>query len=265
MKQIIGVLLLVLVSFATAGDGGAVRHLRKVCTVSPVKQLLDTRVRQVSWDETPLEDVIAWMRKLSPKDARVNILPRWSALRDEGVDKESPITLEMHDATVASVLTEVLDQLSGADPLTYIGRGRRLRITTRSDVRKRLTTEMYDVAEVLAQARANEINPQFFVGQSVTFVQVTVTRAGVGVQPQQLDVGSSFFTNAPQQGQQDDDDADDVMFEEDLIDWIRTTVEPDTWRVNGGEGTLAILDGVLTVRNSADVHALLGGRYYLNP
>lgn len=269
MKRLIGLVVLMAATIAGAGPRHAVRHVSKVGSVSPVKRLLDTRVRQVSWDETPLSEVIGWLRKLSPPNARVHILPRWRALEVEGVDKDSPITLELHGATVASILTEVLDQLSSADPLTYVGKGRKLRITTRSDVQSRLTTEMYDVAELLAQAQAKEIQPRFFIGQSTTFVRVTVARAGVGIEPQQLDVGGSLFggnTQGTQQGgqQNDDDDPDPAEFEADLIDWIQTTVEPDTWQVNGGAGTLAIFDGVLTVRNSADVHALLGGGYHLN-
>ncbi len=248
---------------------GQPKHIAQKRVVVPVKSpvqcLLERRVRHVAWDEHPFGEILSWLRKLSPKDARVHVLPRWSALRAEGVDRDSPITLEMHNATVSAILEEVLDQLSLADPLTYVGKDRKLRITTQSDVRKRLTTETYDVAELLAQVRAGDIQPQFFIGQSITFVEVTVTRAGVGVQPRQLDVGGSFFGTPPQQTQQNDDNnVDDTEYEAQLIEWIQNTVEPDTWQINGGPGTLAIFDGVLSVRNSADVHALLGGRYFLN-
>jgi general secretion pathway protein D len=48
-----------------------------------------------------------------------------------------------------------------------------------------------------------------------------------------------------------------------LIDLIQTTIAPDTWAVNGGEGTLSFYQplNVLVVRQTAEVHEQIGNAF----
>ncbi|RMF77886.1 MAG: hypothetical protein D6744_10790, partial [Planctomycetota bacterium] len=42
---------------------------------------------------------------------------------------------------------------------------------------------------------------------------------------------------------------------EKLLDLVTMVVEPDSWAVNGGWGSIELFSGSLVVRNTADVHA----------
>ena len=102
-----------------------------------VRALLLRKVEQVSWDETPLGEVLDWLRAQSTQHGKVNVVLRSRALAAEGIDRDSPVTLELEDVTVAEVLREVLSQLSGSDPLSYVSKGNVLRISTKSDFRRK--------------------------------------------------------------------------------------------------------------------------------
>jgi len=41
---------------------------------------------------------------------------------------------------------------------------------------------------------------------------------------------------------------------QDLIDVIQTTIEPDTWAINGGPGVIRAFRNTLVIRNSQFVH-----------
>jgi hypothetical protein len=53
----------------------------------------------------------------------------------------------------------------------------------------------------------------------------------------------------------------DVVEAEKLIEIITTTIRPETWDVNGGQGVIKYwsLGGALIIYNSADVHERIGG------
>ncbi|MCP4247416.1 MAG: hypothetical protein GY778_10250 [bacterium] len=48
---------------------------------------------------------------------------------------------------------------------------------------------------------------------------------------------------------------------DDLIALIESTVEPDTWLINGGRGTIAPFQKLLVIRNSIEVHEKIGGPF----
>ena len=239
--------------------GGSGRRVSR----SRVEVLLLQRVEQVSWDEAPFAEIVDWVRNQSDEHNRVNVMARWRALDSAGVDRQSSITLQMAETTVGQVLTEVLGQISGRDPLVYVGEDNTLKITSRSDMRRKLYTRSYDVAEIVTQSRGLRVQPRFFSGQQVDFGAVTATPgAGLGGTSQTFFIGASLFGDPADDD--DDDDVTDAELAERVIEAIVTTVAPESWRVNGGLGTLSVIDGVLIVRNSADVHELLGGAFRLD-
>lgn len=238
---------------------------------SPIRAMLGRHVERVSWDEAPFGEVLDWLRRQSTRHGKVNVRPRWRALAVAGIDDQTPVTLELEDVTVAVVLHEVLDQLSGPDPVMYVAKGNVLTISTKSNIRGRLFTRTYDVSELLARARGLRVAPQLAIGRQIHVVTAfNVPGAGVGVTTQPIDLGTTLFgpgnafdPNNPF-GRPDDDDDDEDLEEEfarELMTWIQTVIEPDSWVVNGGRGTLSIFDVLLVVRNSADVHELLGGSF----
>ncbi|NOS99085.1 MAG: hypothetical protein HOP29_00470 [Phycisphaerales bacterium] len=263
-----------------AAPGKASPVARVKSAVPPVMALLRSPVERVAWDNAPFSMVLEWLEDRGASAGPVHVRPNWRALNAEGIDKDAEVTLEMSDTNVYEILIELLDGLSNGDPLHYVGEGDVLRITTRTDLRRHLVSRSYDVNQIIAQIRGQRLNPRFDIGQTVHIVTFfPVDGAGVGVTTQPIDVGTSMFSddffsvgnngrNNPGRGNDDDDDDDEGAEEEiiqDLLENIYTTIEPDTWNLNGGPGTAGVFNGVLTVRNSIDVHAQLGAPFIVSP
>ncbi|MEE9293344.1 MAG: hypothetical protein V3W34_00050 [Phycisphaerae bacterium] len=225
--------------------------------------LLRKHVDRVFWDETQFGEVLEWLRKQSTPHGKVNVVARWRALAVEGVDFQTLVSLELEDVSVADVLDEVLDQISGTNPLVYVSRKNVLKISTRPAVRRKLYTRVYDVAEILALARAARVPAGIGISQQSRVGRATANIGGIGGTSDTVEVGTTILGDV-EDDRDDDDPAGDDEIVEDFINWIQTTVEPETWQANGGAGTLSVFNGMLAVRNSADVHALLVGSFHLN-
>ena len=72
-----------------------------------VRDVLRQRVERLDWDEISFGEVIEWLESLAP----INVIVMWRALEIEGIDSNTPVSLRMRGATVATILNEVLAQL----------------------------------------------------------------------------------------------------------------------------------------------------------
>lgn len=230
-------------------------------SIPEVATLLGRNVVEVSWEQAPFSEVLAWLRALGDGAHPVNVLPRWKALASAGVHAETPVTVTLQDLTVREVLEEVLDQLGGNRELTYVGSGNRLVITTRPELRRDAFTHTYNVSEIVFQAAAAAIDPCLANGHQITIARPTIEQgAGVGIETQIINVEARLgCSERSTREQRDPTDPEDVAA--DLMDWIESSVAPESWRAGGGIGTMSYVDGTLVVRNSADVHAQLGGPF----
>ncbi|MFQ5495193.1 MAG: hypothetical protein ACE5EX_07405 [Phycisphaerae bacterium] len=237
-------------------------RLRPQVRRSPIRALLLKPVEKVSWDEAPFREVVEWLRLQRSERQNVNVVVKWPALAAESIDPESPVTLDMEGTTVAEVLDEVLDQLSDLEPITYIGINNRLKISTQVDFDRKLYTRVYNIDDIFFKIRNFTGSPQIDLNQQ----QQNTGGGGGGGSSGQARVQSIFGQGGGGGGNDDDsdDEDEDDEREEEIIDWIRTTVEPDSWQDNGGLGSLAIFNKMLTVRNTLGVHELLGGPFHIS-
>lgn len=243
-------------------DRAKVSGARRQGSMPPIPALLNKHIDRVYWDDAPFEQIVDWLRKQSTRHGKINVIAQWRALAAVGVDAQSEVSLELENVSVADVLEEVLDQLSGADPLLYTVRKNVLKVSTRSAIRRKMYTLTYDIGAVLAQARASRMPSGIAIGQQTRLGRATANQGGTGGGFETAEVGTTRLGEVGDEGDNDDRaDADEII--EQFTNWIQTTVEPKTWQINGGNGTLFVFNDMLTVRNSADVHAHLGGTFYL--
>ena len=248
----------------TAGELTAKRvgRLRSGVRMSPIRALLLKPVKKISWDETPFSEVTDWVKAQSTEHGKVNVIVKWRALEIESIDKETPITLEMEDTNVASVLDEVLDQLSDLDPVTYVGIRNRLRISTKSDLDRKLYVRVYNIDDIFFEVQNFRGSPQIDLAQ-----QQRGGGGGGGGGGGQANVQSIFGQSGGGGGNQDDNqdnDEEDEERGEEVMEWLRAIIEPDSWEENGGLGTMAVFNKQLTVRNTLSVHEEIGGPFHLD-
>ncbi len=234
-------------------------RLRIGGTASPIRALLLKRVENVTFEETTLAEVLDWLRNQSTETGKVNVLAQWRALAIESIDDESPVTLQMEDTTVAEVLDEVLEQLSDLDPLTYIGIKNKLKISTKSDFDRKLYTRVYNIDDIFFEIRNFRGSPQIDLNQKQ---QNSGGGGGSGGQAQV----QSIFGNTGGGGNDDDQDneEEDEARGTEIMDWIRATVDPNSWEENGGFGTMDVFNKMLVVRNTLEVHEMLGGPFHID-
>ncbi len=226
----------------------SVRHM------NPVRALLQKQVEGVDWEERTLADVVDWLKANSTEHGKVNVVVRWRALEMESIDQDSAVTLSMEYTTVKDVLDEVLAQLSDIDPLTYLGEGNKLTISTTSNFNRKLYTRAYDIADIMVKIKNFSGSPQIEIDQQQQ-------GGGGGGASGQVNVQSIFQGGGGGGGNDDEDEGEEEEEEraEDIMEFVRTIVEPDTWQENGGLGTMAVLNKQLVVRNTLTVHEILGG------
>ena len=218
------------------------------------RAVLRKRVQEVNWDEKAFEEVIDWLKGLT--DDKVNIVPRWGPFEVEGVDRDSPVTLQLRDVTVAEVLGETLDQLSEEGQVTYHAYRNTLKFSTKSDFDRKLFRRVYEVTDILFQV------PDF--GRSAPSVDLeAAARAGGGGGGG--GGGQSIFAGGGGSSSSEDLEQEESEVEErieDLRTLIMDTVLPETWEDAGGPGIIRVYDNrYLVVLATIEVHEQLAGYF----
>jgi hypothetical protein len=239
------------------GESGAGRD--SVPSASAAYDLLRKPIDRVEWDEAPFEDVIDWLKDMGGDN--VNIIPRWGQLANESVDRDSPITLQLVNTTVAEVLNEVLEQLSEDGQLRYHGIGNKLKISARSDFDRKLYRRVYDVTDILFRV------PNLGQGApEIDLQQTTGGGAGGGGGGQSIFSGGGGGGSQEEAGEQAEQNLLETL--ENLRELIEQTIEPETWtseeqRDTGGRGRIRIFNRSLVVYNTIEVHEMIAGRFEL--
>jgi len=237
--------------------------------------LLLKPVKEIVWDETPFEDVLEWLRDES--NDRVNVLVRWGALNDEGVDAEKSVSLKLTNTTVGQVLNEVLESLSDEGKLRYQASTNQVLIATQAYFDKKLILKVYNIGDILFRV------PDF----SGEAPQIDLTgQSGGGGGGGGGGAGGaggggqrSVFSGAgggTQQGQQGQNEQETEEARNRLRDLILVSVVPESWAdqpqgggassaISGlGPGRIRIYNRSLVVLNTLEVHEQLAGWIELN-
>ncbi|MCZ6817228.1 MAG: hypothetical protein O7F76_11130 [Planctomycetota bacterium] len=204
------------------------------------RKVLKTVVDNAEFDDLPFTDFVDWLGR----QTKANVVVRWKRLEAEGVERDIPIFLKRKNIKMSKLLRLVLDQVTEDLPdvqLAFRADGNVLTISTRKDLNAKLVVRTYDVQDLLLYV------PNF-QGRGVDLDGIG--RGGArGVQ--RSGDGNGGEIKDPYAGL-------DARTRK-LIMVITTTIEPDSWRINGGKGTIRFFQGKLVIRNNLDVHRKLAG------
>ncbi|MBL8879102.1 MAG: hypothetical protein JNG88_08280, partial [Phycisphaerales bacterium] len=235
---------------ARRGESGSV-------TGSAEDRELNSRLSDVMpnirFDEVPLETVVEHLQ--ASKD--LNIAVDWDDLKNAGVPPEKPVSIRMHDVSFKTVLNELLAQAGGSDTvLSFRVEDGRIRVATEEKLDRYKFVNVYDVRDLLVAIprflNAPNVNPAS--NDFGTSGSSGMTIAGSGGS-----FSGTFFKD-------EDDNSDagrntgigDPAITQSLMDIIRGTVKQDSWRENGGDGSLRELNGNLIVYNTSEAHRQIG-------
>jgi len=220
---------------------GRVLHRRKL-PVRATKGPKTSRPRgpgQLNFENTPLEDVIRFFRKLSGVNFHVN----WKALNLVNVSRKTPITLKVKGVRIAKALDLVLDQLSAGrgkyDSVYWVIDEGVVMISTGTALDRRLRTRVYDVGDLLM------IVPNF-KGPGINFKMNNQTTGGRG----QQDTGKGLFEDSDRdddEGREGENAAEQrKRARENLIKIIKDSIGEEMWQPQG-KGSVSLMGNKLII------------------
>lgn len=236
------------------GRSGDLGNVTRRASSNSAIRLLRKSVESVDWLDTPFEEVISWLKDES--EGRVNIVPRWGQLSVESVDRDTLVSLQLNNGTVAEVLIETLEHIAPGGELRFRAVGNNLKISTRTDFDRKMYVRVYDVTDILAKV------PDF--GQTAVNVDLQQQTGG----GQGGGGGQSVFQGGSSGGQEVTGDQAEQELEErleELRDMLLVLIEPASWATatTGGQGTIQVFNRMLIVRNTIEVHEAIGGYFSL--
>ena len=278
MNVVLIVVLLALPAFAqtptTRHDRAGEASGLQIHPTEPVNAVRALRrvIRKVDYDEVGLGDVLDELASAM----NINLVVRWRQLEAVGIDADEPVSLSVAHMRFGDVLLLVLEAAGvGPDELAYSATPDMIVISTLADITSKMVIRIYDVHDLTIETvePSIEVLTEFtyiatllpVVDQNAVAVQPIIGRIPIGVslgsdRDFSLDPNSPLFQG---NNNRDDDDEPRQPGEpgsiEELVAVIVATVEPQTWQVNGGRGTIIPFNGQLVVRNSIYVHQLIGG------
>lgn len=281
MAKLNVLLIVVLLSVPALGQTPATRHDPagkasglQVHRTKPVNAVRSLRrvIRKVDFDEVGLVDALDELATAM----NINLIVRWRQLEAAGIDADDPVSLSVANMRFGDVLLLVLEAVGiGPDELAYSATPDTIVISTYADITSQMVVRIYDVKDLTMETvePSIEVLTEFtyiatllpVVDQNAVAVQPIIGRIPIGVslgsdRDFSLDPNSPLFQG---NNNQDDDDQPRQPGEpgsiEELVKVIVATVEPQSWQVNGGRGTIIPFNGQLVVRNSIYVHQLIGG------
>ena len=202
--------------------------------------LLDQRLGQIAFEETPLDQALDWLSE----QVTAELVVRWAVLEENGVSRDTPVTLKVHNVRFSQALWLIMGEVGGGDlRLGYRAEGELVILSTTEDLERELVTKIYDVGDLLS-----------VVVQFPDCPQVDLTRIG--------QTGASTVLQSSGNAENGNDKTGDDSAKSDidgLVGLIQGTVEPDSWKNNGGTGTIERFGNSLIVRNTIRVHQALAG------
>lgn len=260
MKAIIGLSLsLALTGAALAQTNGNQAALPLRGVAKSTLQILNQRHPDINFQEAPLDQVVSFLTDIT----KLNVVVRWQQLEANSVPRDKPITLSLKNIRLSQILHEVMNQAGGSDvKLAYRASGNLLVLSTAEDLGKELLTKVYDVTDLLTRV------PNFI---RAPHIDLSSQQSGGG---QGGGGGQNIFQGGGGgggggSGNEDSDEPTQTQNTggtgqvdprtQRLIDLITQTVEPESWSVNEGKGTINAFNRQLVVRNNILVHQALGG------
>lgn len=236
--------------FATTALGQSALAARSKAGVRPTTLVqLNKKIPEVSFQDLPLDQVIDWVQSYTG----MNVVVRWQTLTDAGIDKDKPITVNVRNLRLSQVLWMIMQEAGGTDlKLAYRASGNLLILSTEEDLGKEMLTKVYEVSDLLIRPPYFDNAPQIDLTQ-----QQGGGAAGGGG-------GQSIFQGGSGGGGQEEDDGGQAREGQEgdmqqLITLITAVVQPDSWEVNGGIGTITAWRNMIVVRNNILVHQQIGG------
>ena len=112
-----------------------------------MQQALARVLPQVHFDQVGFEDVVEFLRDVSG----LNIFVNWKVLEAAGIDRNTPVTANVHNVKFSKALDLILDSVGGGKTkVRYSIDQNVVTISTKEDLDKHVVIQVYDIRDLLA-------------------------------------------------------------------------------------------------------------------
>lgn len=203
--------------------------------------LRETRL-PVNFNENAFESVVAFLEQT----ARIDIDVDWESLADIGVDPDTPVTMQLREIPVESILDRLVAKVADPDlPAGWSIEDGVVTIASDELLRRKTVLEIYDIRDMLFLVPRFDDAPEFDLSSALQ------SSGGGGG-------GSPFQTG----GQQDDEAPFEERVEA-IVNLLQANIDPEGWIETGGStSSITQLNGnfviTTTPRNHRAIIGLLG-------
>ncbi|MGH7178948.1 MAG: hypothetical protein ACREJC_16345 [Tepidisphaeraceae bacterium] len=231
MQRLLVGLIVLTCSLSLAGPGTSARRA------------LDTVLPEVNLTGVALSDALDFLRDVSGANLHVE----WKALEALGVGRDTPVNVRLRSVSLRKVLNIILAESGAGAPLAYYVDGGVIEVTTKELADKDMITRVYPVEDLIMEV------PDF-VGPSLNLASAGGGGGGSGGGG-----GGSGLFGGGGGGGGNDDQMSRAERAEQLIETIKSIIQPDIWADNGGTAQIRFFNGSLIVTAPRSVHEALAG------
>ena len=221
-----------------AAPGEAAATSRPAEARTPPRVAAPAAGRKFSFDKTPLSEVVAFLQSVSG----VNFHANYTAMETSGINKDTPVTMEVSGISVAKALDLITESLSGGkgklDSIYWVVEDGVVKITTGTALDGKLQTRVYDVGDLLMNIPNFEgprLNLNMQTGNSTTG---NSTNNGIYNTTNNGTTGGSSSSITPDQTK--------VEMQNKLSGIIQKSIGDDMWQPQG-KGNISFLRNMMVV------------------
>jgi len=235
------------VALTTGSDAGPTTHSHR-----SIRDRLVAKASSVRFDGETFKSALDQLRD----EMDINLVVDWHELELVGITQDALVSLHLADVPYERVLSHLLKQAGDGVDLGYRIDRSVLEISTVDALSRAAFVKVYDIGDVITTI------PNF-LGPQIDWTQVGQSKAGAGGLAGGRYLEGNGLGGANEGGIIRDDtaDADDREHDEttaSLIELIRATIEPESWRSAGGNvGGISTVNHQLVVTQTSAAHGQL--------
>jgi len=189
---------------------------------------LDERQSEINFDDQPLEKVFDFIRDVN----KLNIAVDWDDLEANGIMRDKPISLNLRDVSLRTIMSQILSQAGGDIGLGYAANSGLIRVASREKLDRNKYIQVYDVRDLLVDIPKFVDAPILDPAQTMADRRQPTGLFGTG--PDLYDNGGNSESENKADENLNEAEASERARVSKLLDIIRSTVASDSWREIGG-------------------------------
>lgn len=216
--------------------------------VRSVGRGLATLIPRIEYEDMILVEALEDLRGKSG----ANIVANWQSLGNAGIEKTSPVSLRLYRVSAGRVLKIILDNLSTRwAKVSYVVQDDVVVIASAEDLARIIDTRMYNISHLMVETKDKRGGGWFEPGGS---------NRGSG--QSRGNGGQRSSPNSRRSGSTSTEDLRSEKIER-IIALVKAAAPQDSWRENGGPGSVSVFGTRLIVTQTAQNHSKIGKALFL--